>query len=89
MPKTDDEDARRTLVKLLSRPYDSDSDLEGFDEISESDKLFLISTCSSVMIELAICLTCSFDKAAAVEGVEALMDGMKKHVVQRCEDNNG
>lgn len=82
----DTDDARRMLVKLISKL--DDGLVVGVEELSERDKLFLINTCSAKLIESTICETCGYDTFAALEGLDALMGDMREQIIKRCEKHN-
>ena len=76
------DDARRMLVVLLAQPDDV---VEGLEELTMRDKLFLLSTCSAKMIEVAVCAIAMFNAEDALEGLDALMASTREHIRQRCE----
>jgi len=82
----DFDDARRTLVALLSRP--DDAPVEGLDEVSNADKCFMAATCSASIIEATICATAGYREAAALEGLDALVISIREHIERLCRMHN-
>jgi hypothetical protein len=76
------DDARRMLVELLAKS--DDGPVIGVDKLSEEEKLFLVSTCSAKMIEVAICKVAGFRTNVALEGLEALMVSAREHIRKNC-----
>ena len=78
---TDFDDARRMLVYLLAR--DGDGPVDGAELLSPMDRLFLINTCASEMIIAALCESCNYDADLALEGLDVLMEEMRKIMLKR------
>jgi hypothetical protein len=76
-------DARRMLVALLEQ--EDDAPVLGVDELSIEERLFLLSTCSAVVIERAICMTCGYRSDLAIEGLDALVVTMRDRIKKLCE----
>lgn len=81
--RTDDQDARRTLVALLH--HDDDGPVVGVETLTVAEALFLISTCCAKMIEMVVCECAGNNTKRALEGLDALVDGMREHIKERCE----
>ena len=83
IPPDEFAEARRMLVELLKQDGDGGPVL-GLEEISTSDRLSLLTTCSAMMIEHALCVWCGYSSADASNGLDALVVDMREHIKKLC-----
>jgi len=75
-------EARATLVELLGQG--ELPKIVGLWELSTNERSFLVCTCAATVIAHMVTLTCGYDRAASVDGVEALVDGLMGQVKRLC-----
>jgi hypothetical protein len=84
--RLDFDDARRTLVALLSRS--DDAPIEGIDEVSNADQCFMVATCAAKMIEAMVCMTRGYREREALRGLDSLVEDMRGHIREICRMHN-
>jgi hypothetical protein len=68
------------LRALLQPPFETFVDMCG---VTGREKLFLMATCSAQIIAEVVWISSHYDKDEALEGLEALVEGIKENIKRR------
>jgi hypothetical protein len=77
------EERAMLMALLLDMPLGPPDLVEGLDELTTEDKLFMLTTCCAAMISTAI-WTMAPNREDALGGLDRLVDDMRRHIEQEA-----
>ena len=81
-PRTEYNDARRMLVRLLHQ--DDDGPIVGVEDFKDSEREFMKITCAHVVIMYHLCYMSGFEETEAKKGWDALVVATDKMLKEIC-----